>query len=523
MNNDQRCPTPISTLPVELFERVFSHIQPSQDDPLVSKIHCRRTLLTLSSICRHFRALILPRLFEEITVEQQMQPTEVTVDKSRTDLSSGSTRSFCAALAANDPAAIHLGDFVRKCVLVTTYVMETTTNGSDCRSLDFYFHALQRMKYVQGFAIRGYACLLEAVSPLKLVPHFSQLSSLVLTELEPKSNHFYVSSRELDCLRSVSTSTTHLELRVGDIRFMAQLQPTGQEGLDIVLAFTNLRSVCIAGGFIVPFMRQALENDTCRNLEEVEFGRLSTAASDPELPLLVEFLNNTLRLTTLRLHIDKENAIEELPPLEGLLASSLPLLSVLRCPPAWFKHFLPGRPVREVDCSASWFRDDSDKAPTMVKEDLPYLLTTKEPIRTLKLDAFSYHWLLCPRLAGEAADLELPEFTLVLYHVHRPFFQTLGHDELPAGESVNIAKAKEIMETIACRTSSTATRVRLQYFCTTLDLPYQHSVVSTCIPLAFPDATRVQLGPWIEWKKNESGEWTPGLHDERAGDRKSVV
>lgn len=72
------------------------------------------------------------------------------------------------------------------------------------------------------------------------------------------------------------------------------------------------------------------------------------------------------------------------------------------------------------------------------------------------------------------------------------------------------------METIACRTSSTATRVRLQYFCTTLDLPYQHSVVSTCIPLAFPDATRVQLGPWIEWKKNESGEWTPGLHDERA-------
>ncbi|TFL01364.1 hypothetical protein BDV98DRAFT_567975, partial [Pterulicium gracile] len=498
----------IIRLPVEVLDRVLSHTRHLPPDDLASELHYRRELwFPLSVVCKHFRHRTLPALFSGILVERAPASQDRTHSYS-VDLTSSSVVEFCRAIIAGDAAARRLAALVR------VFTIRTTSDRSECynawplsKQTD-YLQAVSYMPNVYALRIRGgivniVGCLLDVPNVLQL-PKLSTLSIVQGGLAAPRT----ITSRlfNLHHIQRCSSNMTRLELTPSNIHSSLDDPGAGDQVIDTLASCSNLRSICVVGAVAAAVISKSLKTMSCRKLDTVEI-----LLNYADYPHFIAFLNSASQITTLRLHnvnyppptTDNESilAFEQLSP------TALPRLTTVQCQIYFCKFLLPGRPVRDV----AWNRGQSGSlieentyignAISTSESEFACLAQTVGPVHTLRLDTKVYL-----RLKGQPGLLpdSLQISMLVLIR-----FSRFSTRELPW---------ETILDNLGCDRLPGLTRLRVEWFCEDCwDLWFQHRVISETITRVFPRVTRVQLSPWIDWRREiteSCNDWFPVLYAE---------
>lgn len=520
--------------PPEIFEKVLSYIVEPTTDDISSEHQCRRDYwLPLSNVCWHFRGVMLPKLFDTITIMKAFV-LDHRSEQTPADVTCPSTVSFCRAVVEGDDVAVRLAGFVGTCTVVLFPSTEKEKQHGDSATkqpgLNLYTDAIARMHHLRSIFIHN-AFHDVGVSMLDVVPNilqrlesnaFPEVSTISITDGDSAERFLYDRSpEELGRLETkLASSVTQLHLVPSGSFLFRERSTLSHAGSSTVQLFKNLRSVCLASYLARSFMEMVIETPAAgAQLEEVEFDALPATA----VSMLVDFLAITHQLTALRLHPDHETRFGDFQRLDR---KTLSRLSTLLCPLAYFQFLLPGRPVQDLafGCghSGSIVQQVLAAPQQILPEVLSSLSSTSVPIKVLRIDGGGYRRLFTPSTLTADTPVELELSSLVLYnfqdfvwgHVHFGDYDRGG----PIGD-MTIAKA---MFMLSCPQSINIPHLRVEYLTNAWwDLSRQHAIVSTHIPSAFPAATRVQIAEWIEWRKGKQGNWTPVLYAET--DRKSVV
>jgi hypothetical protein len=358
----------------------------------------------------------------------------------------------------------------------------------------------------------------------KALASLPKLTSLVITGHPRSEASFKASPEDALLLRglvprltrfgicNVDSSTAHSHGSPGDCVSTNE---------DWVVEWGNLQRITLPEPCTsFTFLSHALQRGTAHMIEELDLHAVSTSHID----LLSNFLDSAVSLKTLRIRsvVNSTRENRSLPALP-VLSSSLPLLETLLCPPGWFKHLLPGRPVRHVDWHGVF--DLSSGGPAKILHSglegenpaavLECLVSTDGDISTLRINSHEYKRHFLGVAVDEARKLNIQTLIIKGFRTstQKP---TAGLSSCP-GFHPDAASMGKTVKFLSSPLMASVTCLRLEsFFERWWDLQDQFDVISQDACLAFPNAQSIHLMDWIEWSKGGESPstpiWTPALH-----------
>ncbi|TFL05648.1 hypothetical protein BDV98DRAFT_227986 [Pterulicium gracile] len=492
-HRDDRVPC----LPNELLVQIFASLSA---DAANLDLQCRTAFLSLSTVSRRFRALILPQLFDHIVVEK---------DANEADITSPPTSSFCHALSQQLPSALSLAPLVLSCTFIT-HAPRASENGFR----PVYSFAIRRLSNLQSLQIVNSSIgFSEQDDMLAAIGCLSNLSSLSFRGTPTSLACVTCRPDELKQLQALSSTLTTFDFYHAAIDPIFSSWGAYASLADCLPSFHKLTTISLqdAAG-VRGFQASALQSGTCQQLEHIEFGMVLSK----DVPLLSEFLNNTPCLQTLKVHVVSTcgASTSACPPL-SIHPTSLRKLHTLLCPPIWFLDILPDRSIPTLHWKGllashpgktRTYADPIEPCDEALRCRLPSLAVQNPESfaahRSLYMYATTYR-SLC-RDVGDGIPLSnVEELTLDSMDVFKATdFEGLG----PCSQNntdpwPDMCTTSEILDSITSAINRTVRRVTLGAMCHWWDLQHQHRIVSQQVTVAFPAATTVRLSEWVEWRR----------------------
>ncbi|TFL02777.1 hypothetical protein BDV98DRAFT_403796 [Pterulicium gracile] len=445
-------------LPLEVLDPIISFTEPDPDTGILdTENQCRKEYqLALSTVNKHCRQMMLPKLFASITIAYA-----VDMDgkhDSLTDMTCASTVAFCSAIVNGDPAAtLFARTYVKTCT-ISTYSVEGSCAMDGAPITETWFaEFISCMQVLETLIIENHspdswselnlgkfvpAGILVSLQQLPCLTKLrvtdekiaEQLLARLMVHDAPGTQHHVAPLTQLQEMASNLTTFEVLVSKNFDPRLdpkYVQYQPESPEtnsecsdrstdhsetnfGMQPFPMFINLTSVSLTGYAcltVTLLIHMALgARIWCANLREVEF----SMRPDYEPLDLVEFLNAATGLRKLRID-RKSTAItveEATEAFKQLHINSLPY-RLSYAGPAQECYSMSNKPRLQSlafetknDVGASGFH--------FVRRSLD---STLNPLLSLGIDAKTYSWyrLNSNRYGPRFGRLTLDVESLILY------------------------------------------------------------------------------------------------------------
>lgn len=331
----------------EMYLSIFDYFRPS--DGLTER-QSRRILLSLSRVCRFFRAVTIPHIFHTIRFEF---PNSLAVEWQN-------CLHFCKALDLYHEPAVAFALYVKNCLMGPSGNSTMVPGYPGCMVM--YSRAIPCLGYLESLSLSSMPIQCHLFQGIKTMKHLKVFSI--------QNCGFGDAILSTD---AVAFSLIKFEL------FGTSAIP------DDLYTFINPVSLRALKTDNWEFTKVLLSKSADFRIEE-----LSVHLPIAESSVLVDFLNRTPSITNLSIPHVTHTVMQDLTACNlTLLPASLPRLETVQCPIFMLTGLVPGRPVKQVDlhvmivfCGTRMFPDNF--SPMASLEQSTAIITT------LRVPAYVY-------------------------------------------------------------------------------------------------------------------------------------